>query len=256
MKRYLNGPFLAILIAVVCAIPLEAGAGEAAGHSAASSGQTWLLHLPGIAGKRWVDDQMMDGFRDGGFAGQAQIYDWTGDDPGLGSLLGYKRNQVQAQKVADLITERFRKNPGLHIILAGHSGGTGIAVWALEKLPEDVKIDKLLLLASALSPGYDLSKALSHVRGKCFSFCSENDVLVLGVGTKTFGTIDGVKTEAAGEFGFVLPPTADVREYDKLVQKPYVKDWMQYRNFGDHMGCMLRSFACHIVAPLIVGKAG
>ena len=160
----------------------------------------------------------------------------------------------KAQKVADFITDRVRRQPGLEFILCGHSGGTGIAVWALEKLPDDVKIDKLILLASALSPGYDLSKALSHVRGACYSFCSENDILVLGTGTRMLGTIDGKQTEAAGYFGFIFPPTADPRQYDKLIQKPYDKSWMQYRNFGDHMGCMVRPFARAVIAPLVVAR--
>ena len=172
--------------------------------------------------------------------------------PGIGSLLAYKHNQAEAQKVADLIVDRLQKQPGLHIILTGHSGGTGVAVWALEKLPADVKVDEVILLASALSPGYDLSPALAHVRGKCYSFCSENDVLVLGAGTKMLGTIDGKKTEAAGQCGFCLPANADVKQYDKLIQKPYDKAWMQYRNFGDHMGCMLREFSQKVIAPLVV----
>jgi pimeloyl-ACP methyl ester carboxylesterase len=222
------------------------------GQVAALRTNTCLLHLPGIGGRRWTDDQMALGFRDAGYAGELQIYDWTGEATGLGALVGYKRNQAEAQKVADYIVERVRSQPGVHFILTGHSGGTGIAVWALEKLPPDVKIDKMILLASALSPDYDMSKALAHVRGNCYSFCSENDVLVLGAGTKMFGTIDGKKTEAAGQFGFVFPAGGDAAEYAKLVQKPYDKAWLQlYHNLGDHLGCMNRSFVEKVVAPLL-----
>ena len=222
------------------------------GQVAALRTDTCLLHLPGIGGRRWTDDQMALGFRDAGYSGELQIYDWTGEATGLGALVGYKRNQAEAQKIADYIVERVRSQPGVHFILTGHSGGTGIAIWALEKLPPDVKIDKMILLASALSPQYDMSKALAHVRGKCYSFCSENDVLVLGAGTKMFGTIDGKKTEAAGQFGFVFPATGDAAQYAKLVQKPYDKAWLHlYRNLGDHLGCMNRSFAEKVVAPLL-----
>lgn len=215
----------------------------------------WLLHLPGIAGRRWIDGQMMLGFRDGGFGGELQVYDWTGEVAGIAALRSYKHNQVEAQKVADYIADRAHKEPGLHITLTGHSGGTGIAVWALEKLPDDVKVDTVILLASALSPEYDLTRALSHVRGTCYAFCSENDVLVLNAGTKMLGTIDGKKTEAAGEFGFVLPKGADPKQYEKLIQKPYDKTWMQYNNLGDHMGCMLRPFAEKVIAPLLLREA-
>jgi hypothetical protein len=43
-----------------------------------------------------------------------------------------------------------------------------------------------------------------------------------------------------------------MQQYDKLIQKPYDKVWLRYRNFGDHMGCMLRPFARNVVAPLMI----
>lgn len=233
-------------------LPMRVGAEEALAPG--DGGSAWLLHLPGIAGKRRVDDAMILGIREGGFSGSADIYDWTGSDPGLGALLAYQRNLAEAKKVAAMITAHVRGQPGLHVIITAHSGGTGIAVWALERLPSDVKIDTLVLLASALSPEYDLTPALSHVRGHCYAFCSENDVLVLGVGTKMFGTIDGKKTEAAGHVGFLLPPSVDARGYDKLTQILYDRTWVQYDNIGDHMGCMLRPFVRKVVAPLIVSR--
>ncbi|MDB5174179.1 MAG: hypothetical protein JWN51_2952 [Phycisphaerales bacterium] len=243
-----------IAIATMSAPAHAAERAEARPAATARPGQaqrTWLLHLPGIAGTKWVDREMTGGLRDAGYAGPLDVYDWTGNDPGLSALMAYKRNQVEAQKIADKITDRFRAEPGVRIVLTGHSGGTGLAIWALEKLPDDVTVDTVLLLSSALSPQYDLSKALTHVRGKCYSFCSENDVLVLGAGTKMFGTIDGVKTDAAGEFGFVLPADAKAAQYEKLVQKPYDKSWMQYRNIGDHIGDMSRPFSRNILAPLL-----
>src|SRR6478672_310840 len=180
----------------------------------------FLLHLPGISGARGYDRMMTGGLRDAGYTGPIETYDWTEKDPGLRALMAYERNQVEAQKIADQIAERFHADPTLKIIITSHSGGTGLAIWALEKLPEDVKVERVMLLSSALSPQYDLSKALSHVRDKCYSFFSENDVLVLSAGTKLFGTIDGKKCESAGECGFILPENADLRQYEKLIQKP------------------------------------
>ncbi len=235
-------------VGAVGAIPVPARSGEQFAH-------TYLLHLPGIAGARGVDRMMTSGLRDGGYTGPIETYDWTGQDPGLRALMAYDRNQVEAQKIAERITERFRADPTLKIIITAHSGGTGLAVWALEKLPADVKVEQVLLLSSALSPQYDLSKALSHVRGKCYSFFSENDVLVLGAGTKLFGTIDGKKCESAGECGFILPETADLQQYQKLIQKPYDKVWMQYGNIGDHIGTMRRPFAANVLTPLLLEKS-
>lgn len=227
----------------------------AAQQQFAHAQHTYLLHLPGIAGARGMDRLMLSGLRDGGFTGEIETYDWTEHDPGLNALMAYQRNQTEAQKIADKLTKKFRADPSLHIVITSHSGGTGLAVWALEKLPPDVKVDRVFLLSSALSPQYDLTKALSHVRGKIYSFFSENDVLVLGAGTKLFGTIDGVRTESAGEVGFIMPPDADFQQYQKLVQKPYEKIWMEYGNIGDHIGPMHRAFSMHILAPLVIGQS-
>src|SRR5690242_64348 len=214
-------------------IPHAAQAGQEFAH-------TYLLHLPGISGARGYDRMMTGGLREAGYTGELETYDWTEKDPGLRALMAYERNQVEAQKIADRITSRVRADRNLKIIITAHSGGTGLAVWALEKLPQDITVEKVILLSSALSPQYDLSKALAHVRGKLYSFFSENDVLVLGAGTKLFGTIDGKKCESAGECGFVLPATADMQQYEKLIQKPYDKSWMQYGNIGDHLVSMRR----------------
>jgi pimeloyl-ACP methyl ester carboxylesterase len=210
----------------------------------------YLLHLPGIGGKRSIDRSLVGGLSEGGIDAEVEIYDWTCDDPGLDALLARERNDGQAQVVADMIERQARADPHRPIYLTGHSGGAGIAVWALEKLPDDVRIDSLMLLAPALSPEYDLSTALAHVRGHCYVLFSEHDP-VLGLGTRLFGTIDGVKTEAAGRVGFARPAGADEEQYKKLVPIAYDPAWVRLRNIGDHIGPMMRPFARQILAPLL-----
>ena len=210
------------------------------------------LHLNGIGGYRFIDKYMLVGLQDGGLTGDVRAYDWTGVDVGLGALLVDSRHREQAQKVAELITNAAREQPGRRITLSTHSAGAGIAVWALEQLPDDVKVDSVLMLAPALSPQYDLTPALRHVSGKLYSFYSPYDGAVLGLGTKMFGTVDGVKTEAAGKVGFTRPPTADPQQYEKLAQIPYSSTWMKLGNIGDHIGSMSRPFAREVLAPVLL----
>ena len=212
------------------------------------------LHLPGIGGYRNIDRRLLVGLEDGGVRGEISHYDWTTADPGLGSLLARKRNNEEATNVAQIILEHYRANPSGHITLSAHSGGAGILTWALEQLPADVMVDSVVLMAPALSPSYDLSKALHHVRGHMYVFSSEHDVAVLGIGTSMFGTIDGVKTEAAGKVGFKMPTTAESAQYEKLVQMPYDRDWSKYDNWGEHIGTMSREFGREVIAPLLVGE--
>jgi hypothetical protein len=241
------GVFLALLLIVGTG---PAAAGEPKANPKPSD--DYLLHLPGISGYHWIDRQLLAGLREGGFEGVVDVHDWTGDNAGLGALLERRRHEAESQRVAEAITARARKYPKSRIVLTAHSGGTGILVWALEKLPEDVTVDTVLLLAPALSPEYDLSVALSHVRGKVYAFTSELDAFVLGGGTRTFGTIDGVKTDAAGRFGFVMPDGADEKLYEeKLVPMPYTSEWIREGNLGDHIGPMGRRFARNVLTPLV-----
>jgi pimeloyl-ACP methyl ester carboxylesterase len=243
------------VIATGILVPASIARADAAIPTTAPSvdfSRTWLLHLPGIGGIRGMDRRMTHGLKDGGWDGTISLYDWTEHDPGLDALMNRDRNLREAAKVADQIEERLSKNSKLEITLTSHSGGTGIAVWALERLPEGMNVQTLVLLASALSPDYDLSKALRHVRGKAYVFYSENDQVVLGAGTKLFGTIDGVKSEAAGLVGFREPHDSDKDQYKKLVQKPYYKGWIAFENIGNHVGCMSQPFAQNILAPMLI----
>jgi pimeloyl-ACP methyl ester carboxylesterase len=211
-----------------------------------------LLHLPGIAGPLRVDRQFVDGLRDGGLRGEVEVIDWTENDPGLNALFARKRNDKQATRLANRIEQARRASPKGRIVLTAHSGGTAIVVWALEQLPDGIQVDDVLLLAPALSPDYDLSKALRPVRGKAHAFTSPNDVLVLGLGTQLFRTMDGKKVDAAGRVGFAKPEGADDVQYAKLVSMPYDPAWMKYGNIGDHIGVMDRRFVATVLAPLVV----
>jgi hypothetical protein len=180
------------------------------------------------------------------FAGTIQVFDWTANDPGMDALLAYKRNHNQARKIAGILAQRRAADPAGKLLLTSHSGGGGLAIWALEDLPPGVMVDDALLMSPALSPTYDLSRALSHVSGHL------SDLFVLGTGTRVFGTIDGVKTDAAGRVGFIQPATADPQQYKKLISEPYDPSWMKYNDFGDHIGGMTRLFSRNVLAPLLL----
>jgi hypothetical protein len=210
------------------------------------------LHLNGIGGYRFIDKYMLVGMQDGGLTGDVRAYDWTGHDVGLGALLVDSRHREQSQKVAEIITTVAREQPGRRITLSCHSAGAGIVCWALEQLPDDVNVDSIIMLAPALSPQFDLSPALRHVTRKIYAFYSPYDGAVLGLGTKMFGTVDGVKAEASGKVGFTMPKSADPEQYRKLVQVPYDSAWIKLGNIGDHIGPMSRGFSREVLAPLML----
>lgn len=227
--------------------------GGALGAAEAGSKQPFLLHLNGVGGKLMCDEALITGLKQGGLDAQVQFYDWTGQDKGIGALWAAERNHQEARRIAALLTERFRQDPTRPIYITSHSGGTGLAAWALEALPEEVQVEAVVMIAPALSPEYDLSKALKHVRKKLYVFSSPYDSAILGAGTKVFGTIDGQRTEAAGVNGFVRPAGADERQYEKLVPQPYQREWLvQYRSIGSHVCAMRTNFAREYMAVLLL----
>jgi pimeloyl-ACP methyl ester carboxylesterase len=244
---------LSVLVAIGagCEHPAPTATATRASHAPPPPPREHLIHLPGIAGEQNLDRRFVGGLHDGGYAGTIEIFDWPGDDPGMRALVSRQRNERQADVLAARIRELLADDPTLELRIVAHSGGAGIATWALERLPDGVQIESLVLIAPALSQRYDLSAALRHVRGKAYAFTSENDVLVLGAGTMLFGTIDGVKEQAAGMRGFTPPDGADEAAYAKLVQLPYTPDWMAYDNIGDHIGPMTPTFAEHVVSAIL-----
>jgi hypothetical protein len=130
-------------------------------------------------------------------------------------------------------------------------------VWVLEALPEgEAVIDAALLISPALSADYDLTPALRRVRTKMLVFTSRNDAVVLGLGTRLFGTMDGRRAAAAGMVGFERPPGADPQQYAKLEHHPYAADWFwSHGQLGGHASALGARFASARIAPLLVGIA-
>ena len=236
---------LALRLILAAQIVLAWGATARAAH-------TYVLHLNGIGGERSIDRMLVQGLAQGGIDADFRIYDWTGDEAGMLALSDVKLHETESTKVAAMIRDYRHAHPDDQIILTTHSAGAGIAAWALARLPEDVSIDTWVMLAPALTPKFDLSAALVHVKGRAFAFTSMNDIIVLGAGTRLMGTVDRVKTDAAGRVGFIRPDNASAEQYQKLVAVPYDSAWMRFDNFGDHIGPMMRPFAKHVIAPTLL----
>jgi hypothetical protein len=216
----------------------------------------YLLHLPGVGGTVWLHRDYLAALDRGGFDAEMEIVDWRRRRFPIAALQDYDANRAAAAEVARDITDRRRAEPDRPIYLSAESGGAGIAAWVLEALPDDVQVDAALLISPALSPDYDLSAALRHVRTRMFVFTSRNDALVLGLGTSLFGTMDGKKRMAAGMVGFRQPPDADPGQYAKLEQHPFEAGWfLAYGQLGGHASALGARFASARIAPMLVAIA-
>lgn len=176
-----------------------------------------------------------------------ELTDWTSPLGAIHSQTAQGRNREVASGIADRIVEYRQGHPTRCVYLIGHSGGTAVAVWAVEALPEGEHVDGIILLASSLSPGYDLSAALIKSRGGIVNFYSPRDG-ILGAGTTILGTMDGRHGESAGKAGFEphFGPG-----YEKLRQVPWAPPMAKAGNGGDHFGCMKTGFVAEYIRPLI-----
>ena len=157
----------------------------------------------------------------------------------------------QADRIAGSIRAFRAAHPGAPVFVVAKSGGAGIAVQALERLDAD-SVDRAVLLAPALSPRYDLSRALRAVRREMVVFTSPLDLIILGAGTRLFGTIDRVRTVGAGLVGFRGPDGSDEergRQYAKLRQVRWRSRMVGVGHLGGHFGTDLPGFLRKYVIP-------
>ena len=143
------------------------------------------------------------------------------------------------------------REPARPVYLVGHSAGAGVVLAAAGSLPPDT-LERVILLAPAVSPTFDLRPALRACRGGVVSFNSPIDRFMLHWGTCTFGTVDRVYGPAAGCCGFQAPDRLGDegrKLYERLVQVPW--SWAKLLEFrgGLHNSTCMPVFLARQVAP-------
>ncbi len=204
-------------------------------------GSSWF----GTAGK------VKAGLRAGGYRGAFETFTWT-------SFLGWgadhlvaSRSPAKARKLARRIEELRRRNPEGRIHLIGLSAGTSLLVRALERLPDDVLVDHVVLFSCSRSADGDLTAALEHVKGRLYATCSRRDAIL---GTMAV-TADGRMTAPAGRRGFVLPDDLTdqaASQYAKVVNLPWKAAYLRYGWNGGHLRVTEPRFVRSVIAPRIL----
>jgi pimeloyl-ACP methyl ester carboxylesterase len=164
-----------------------------------------IIILPGIEGESPLNHQIRQGMVAAGVYRAMPIYSWGRPVPIAGPLLNqidFIGNRLEGRRIARMIMSYQGNYPARPVHLIGHSGGGGVAVFAAEALPEDHKIDGLVLLSASISSAYDLTKAMSHCRNGILNIYTKADVGFLVVGTTVAGNVDGTRGPAAGAIGF------------------------------------------------------
>lgn len=208
-----------------------------------------IFLLDGIGGTRIVPLTIGRGLVAAGLPHALEEFEW-GHGFGLATFLLHdlrrlERNREQGRRLAGRIREYRAEHPGRPVHVIAVSGGAGPGVFALEDLNGDESITSAVLVSPALSPGYDLTNALSRTTAGIVSVCSWLDFVILGLGTQIFGTVDRRFTPAAGLVGFREPdgnPAARLA-YRRLRQVHWRPEMMSRRWFGDHFSSSTTEFA-------------
>jgi len=218
----------------------------------------YLVVLPGVEGESWFNSNIAQGLRDGGVDSAIEVYDWTTGHWVLFPLhlRHLERNREQARTIAGKIVAYQDAYPGRPVHVVGNSGGGGVAMLTLEALPEDRQVTSVVLLAPAISPNYDICRALEKTEHGIWNYHSGGDWFILGAGTSLFGTVDGRHTPSAGMIGFNLP--ADRRDdaaiTNKLHQIPYDPHMLANGHYGGHFSVNGFSFVRDWVASRITSQ--
>lgn len=247
--------FMILLAATFTSLPITGCGARISVMNQGDADRGLIVVLPGIDGRAGHNERACEVLGAGGTGMVVELFDWTLPLCPLTNQRDEARNRRMAGKLAERITSYVASHPGRPVFLIGHSGGTALAIWAAEALPGQQQIDGIVLLASSLSPGYDLSQALKRTRGGIVSFRSERDSVLLGVGTTLVGTMDGKHTQAAGKVGFSVAGSGYAAEaYGGLYEVRWDKAMAGMGNDGSHFGCLAPEFVSSYVAPLVVAR--
>lgn len=124
-----------------------------------------------------------------------------------------------------------------------------MAVLLVQALPEDVTIDRLILVAPAISRDFPLDTAvLPHVREFIVNYASASDFTV-GWGTACFGTIDRRWEASAGARGFAL-------EHPRLVEWHWSRDVLRNGHYGNHLSYLSARWQRAYLLPAIDPSVG
>lgn len=214
----------------------------------------------GVNGDNMLSAGLAPGLIEGGYPGAVEVVDWT---TGYWPLFVYhlragSRHRAAARWIAEKITAYRAHYPGREVNLVGYSAGAVVAVEAVEGLAEGQQVDRVVLLAGAISPLHDMRPVLRRALQGVWSYCQPQDVVALWAGTLLAGTADGHHIVSAGAVGFWRPPGLGEEERqlyrDKLVQLPYQPQMALSGNLGGHFQCISRKFVAQWIAPVLTAE--
>ncbi len=180
-------------------------------------------------------------------------FDWThGRGRILADIIDADYSNCQGALLAEEIIGIRRNQPGVPVYLVAYSAGCAVALAAGDRLPPDT-VERIILLAPAVSVGYDLRRTLVSARQGVDVFISKRDTVWLGLGTAVVGTADGTRQTASGRVGFQPPVLCPGEEplAARLRQHRWDACVVWSGNEGGHAGTLSLTYLKAYVLPLL-----
>ncbi|MCS7045689.1 MAG: alpha/beta hydrolase [Gemmataceae bacterium] len=211
-------------------------------------GRGVVFVLDGSGRIRLMTDDLQAAVAHAGLSLEVREFDWS---HGVGRVFADLRNRWHhdaqgAQLAATLVAER-KDDPQARLYVVAHSAGAAVVLAAVDRLPPKT-LQRIILLAPAVSAGVDLRPALKATRQGVDVFYSSFDLIARGLSLT--GTTDGSTAASAGATGFSSPTddsSAALRQY------PYTSEMAATGHRGGHYGWTKYGFLRDYVVPLLDG---
>jgi pimeloyl-ACP methyl ester carboxylesterase len=174
----------------------------------------------------------------------------------LSDEMGHQHSREAGERLADRVAAFRTTHPRVPVYFIGHSAGGAVVLFAAEKLPPDA-VERIILMAPAVSADYDLRPALRSSRQGIDVFCSKRDWWYLGIGVALVGTADGRWYSAAGRNGFtpLITGDQDALLYEKLRQHCWNRSVEWTGNHGGHYGAYQQNYLKAYILPLLDSRS-
>lgn len=202
------------------------------------------FYLDGAGGLGFGRRDVPEGLRRAGYRGDCVVFDWSiTRNPLLDQLDPLGLNKLWARALASRIRKYKQKYPDNDVNLIALSAGTGVVVWALERLQGEYKVNNVFLVGSSLASKYDMDTVLRSVEGKVFVYHSARDAILPL--TLMIGTVDRrLGARVVGMVGMALKDSYRGR----VVNVGWEKKWNRLGWKGGHTDCVGRAFVQYEIA--------
>jgi pimeloyl-ACP methyl ester carboxylesterase len=156
----------------------------------------------GVGGSTLVSDNLLELNGEKHLGLRIQMVPWCRHNSLFMDLVDQEAQLNAAARIACSVSAIRRDCPSARIFFVGHSAGARVVLAAAEMLPPQ-SVDRIIVLAPAVSCTYDLTTALKTSRYGIDNFFSSEDS-ILDSENRLYRNADGPKTHAAGRAGFHL----------------------------------------------------